>query len=213
MRRLALIAFLATAPSVVAAQTTQDLLDKGIKAYVAFDVEQARPLFEQIISPSNINQVSPLQRVTAYKYLGASYAVLAKPDSAERFFIAALDFDPFTDLDPTLFAGSELNAFNIAKTKIFRAGMDPLKSRVVNPRADSTFYQFRIVTTHRASVTLELVSQDQKIEKSIQQLESRRKFLESQLINSDSDTIEARNHMRGELDGIKYAILTIQKST
>ncbi|HEX7938536.1 MAG TPA: hypothetical protein VF483_06050 [Gemmatimonadaceae bacterium] len=164
MKRFALVALFATAPAALSAQaaTTEDKLQQGIKAYEAFNVEQARPLFAEIVSPSNILQVSQRQKVTAYKYLGASYAVLAQPDSAERYFIAALDFDPFTDLDPVAFSGSELNAFAIAKTRIFRAAMDTVSSRVVNPRVDSTYYQFKIVTTHRANVTLELVSQDQK---------------------------------------------------
>ncbi|NVN97107.1 hypothetical protein HXX01_02650 [Candidatus Nomurabacteria bacterium] len=38
-----------------------------------------------------------------------------------------------------------------------------------------------------------ILSQDQKIEKAIQHLESRRKFLESQLINNDTDFLEDRN--------------------
>ena len=126
-------------------------------------MEQARPLFEQIVSPSNINPVSLIQKVTAYKYLGASYAVLAKPDSAERYFIAALDFDPFTDLDPVAFSASELGPFNVAKNKIFKVGMKAVEQRVVNPRVDSTYYKFTFVTTHRASLTMTLISQDQKI--------------------------------------------------
>ena len=160
MKRIALIALFATAPATAAAQTTADILAQAIKAYEAFNVEQARPLFAQIISPSNINQVSQLQKVTAYKYLGASYAVLNQPDSAERYFVAALDFDPFTDLDPVKFSAAELGPFNVAKTKIFRVGVMPVQSQVVNPRADSTWYQFTIVTTHRASVTMTLESQN-----------------------------------------------------
>ena len=110
---LALVACLATAPTIAGAQSTADLIAQGIKAYEAFNVEGARPLFAQIISPSYLNKVSDEERVTAYKYLGASYAVLANTDSAKRFFIAALDFDPFTDLDPAKFSESEIGRAHV----------------------------------------------------------------------------------------------------
>lgn len=155
---LALVALLATAPTIVAAQT-QDLLDKGVKAYQAFQVEQARPFFQQVVSPSNPYQVSPEQRVQAFKYLGASYAVLANTDTAKIYFIAALDIDPFTDLDPAEFSESELGPFTIAKNTIFRIGVKPVLPQVIDPADATTHYQFRIVTTHRADVNVSLVKQ------------------------------------------------------
>lgn len=156
--RLALVALFATAPTIAGAQT-QDILDRGIKAYEAFAVEQARPLFQQIVSPSYLNQVTPEQRVLAYKYLGASYAVLANTDSAKLYFIAALDFDPFTDLDPTKFSESELGPFTVAKAAIFRVGVKPILSQVVDPSASDTYYRFQMVTTHRSDMTVLLVKQ------------------------------------------------------
>jgi hypothetical protein len=167
MKRIALLALLAAAPSAAAAQTTQDLLDRGIKAYEAFNVEGARPIFAQIVSPSYINVVSLDQKVTAYKYLGASYAVLAQPDSAKNYFIAALDRDPFTDLDPVHFSASELGPFSLARNEIFKVGMKPVQSQVVNPRDSATYYRLNIVTTHRANVRMTLVSQDGRITESL----------------------------------------------
>src|SRR5262245_32592177 len=160
MKRIALAALLALAPATVSAQTTADLLAQGIKAYEAFNVEGARPIFAQIVSPSYINPVSLDQKVTAYKYLGASFAVLTQTDSAVRYFTAALDFDPFTDLDPVKFSPGELGPFGVAKTGLFKVGLRPVKEKVVNPRADSTFYQFIIVTTHRANVQVTLQRQN-----------------------------------------------------
>ncbi len=160
MRRLALVALFATAPATVAAQTTQELLDRAVAAYEAFNVEQARPIFAQIISPSYINPITPAQKVLAFKYLGASWAVEQKTDSALRYFIAALDFDPFTDLDPVKFSASELGPFGIAKSRLFRIGMKPVRNAVVNPR-DSNTYRFTIVTTHRASVRMTLTRQNE----------------------------------------------------
>ena len=143
---------------MVAAQTDV-LLARGIEAYEKLLVEQARPFFQQIVSPSNPYQVSPDQRVQAYKYLGASYAVLANTDSARIYFVAALDIDPFTDLDPAKFTESELGPFTIAKNTIFRVGLKPVEPRVVDPADQTSHYRFRIVTTHRADVTVVLVKQ------------------------------------------------------
>jgi hypothetical protein len=122
-------------------------------------VEAARPIFKQIVSPSYLAPVSPEQKVKALKYLGASYAVLEKLDSAEMFFSAALEFDPFTDLDATKFSGSELNVFNSAKRKVFKIGVRPIYPAVVDPQVDSTAYRFSMVSTHRARMKVELIRQ------------------------------------------------------
>jgi hypothetical protein len=75
------------------------------------------------------------------------------------FFSAALEFDPFTDLDATKFSGSELNVFNSAKRKVFKIGVRPIYSAVVNPQVDSTAYRFKLVSTHRARMQVELIRQ------------------------------------------------------
>src|ERR1044071_9331299 len=115
---LSVAALLMAAPQPVRAQSTQQLIDSATKLYEGFNVEAARPILLRIISPGYLQQVTSEQKATAFKYLGASYAVLASPDSAKQFFVAALDFDPFTDLDPTKFAASELSAFNDAKSSL-----------------------------------------------------------------------------------------------
>lgn len=159
-KHLALVALVATAPTIAVAQgATQDLIDRGVRAYEAFQVEQARPLFQQVISPSWLSPVNADQRVTAYKYLGASYAVLAITDSATLFFRSALDFDPFTDLDPTKFSESELGPFNVAKSQIFRVGLKPILPQVVDPAIAESFYRFQLVTTHRSQMTVTLIRQ------------------------------------------------------
>ncbi len=159
-KRFALVALLSAAPATATTQgATADLIARGITAYEAFQVEAARPLFQQVISPSYVNPVTPDQKVTALKYLGASYAVLGIPDSALTFFQAALEFDPFTDLDPAKFSSSEQGPFNNAKTKVFKIGVRSVDAQVVDPRADSTAYRFRLVSTHRVRMTVELVRQ------------------------------------------------------
>jgi len=159
-RRLSFVALAGLLATRAHAQNpTEDAIKQGIAAYENFQVERARPLFKQIISPGYPYQVTDSQRVTAYKYLGASYAVLSIADSAITYFSAALDYDPFTDLDAANFSASELGPFAIAKTKVFKIGIRPIYSAVVNPRVDSTAYVFQLVSTHKARMTVELIRQ------------------------------------------------------
>jgi hypothetical protein len=152
MRRLGLAIVLLGAPVVgVAQQSTADNIKRAIDMYNNFNIEGARPILLNIISPNYVLQVTPEQRVTAYKYLGASYAVLDKPDSAITFFMAALDFDPFTDLSTTEFSAAEQNAFSIAKQRLFKVAIRPITPHII----DST-YRFRLITTHRSSLTITL---------------------------------------------------------
>jgi hypothetical protein len=157
MRHLRLAALLALTPAAAGAQSTQQYLDRAVAMYEALQVESARPILLNIISPNYLQTVNPEQRVTALKYLGASYALLDNQDSATVFFVAALDFDPFTDLDPSKFSAAELVPFNQAKRRIFKAGIRPIAPKVIDPRTEATAYQFQLVTTHRANLLVELV--------------------------------------------------------
>ena len=159
--RLACSLLLVAAPAAVHAQTEENL-KRAIDMYNAFNIEGARPILLSIISPSYLMSVSTEQKVRAFKYLGASYAVLDKPDSAVSFFMAALDHDPFTDLDPREFSASEVGAFNLAKQRIFKVAIRP----VVPQRLDTT-YSFRLVTTHRATLTVELIQQNDTTTKEV----------------------------------------------
>ena len=163
MKRLlpAVLLALSAAPAVARAQTEENLR-RAIDMYTQFNIEGARPILLNIISPSYLLSVSTEQKVRAFKYLGASYAVLDKPDSAVTFFMAALDHDPFTDLDPREFSASELGAFNLAKQRIFKIAIKP----VAPQRLDSS-HVFRLVTTHRANMTVELIQQSDSNRKEV----------------------------------------------
>jgi hypothetical protein len=161
-RQLRLVALFAVAgvfPSVVRAQaaTTQAKIDQAIALYERFEIEAARPLLQEVLSPNWILPVSQEQRVTAYKYLGASYAVIGKADTAINFFFGALSYDAFTDLDRNKFSPQELAAFEVAKSRLFRVGMRPLTAKVVDPKSadpTQTTYPVRITTTQRAEITI-----------------------------------------------------------
>lgn len=152
IRRAALAALLLWPAALAAQQSTEGELRRAIQFYNSFNIEAARPILENILSPSYLRSVTPAQRVTALKYLGASYAVLDLSEKAVEYFIAALDFDPFTSLDPREFSATEQSAFAEAKRRIFKVAIRPVSARII----DST-YAFRLVTTHRANLTVTLV--------------------------------------------------------
>lgn len=162
-RLAALLALLLVLPllsgRLAAQEVTQQKLDRAVQLYADLNVEAARPILLEILSPTYQQKYTTEQKVTALKYLGASYAVLDKADSAITFFLAALDYDPFTDLDPSKFTATELAAFSQAKARIFKVAIRPISARVVDPNADSTSYPFRFITTHSGHLTIELINQ------------------------------------------------------
>ncbi|HET9426319.1 MAG TPA: hypothetical protein VFO55_13200, partial [Gemmatimonadaceae bacterium] len=101
MRKLAVAcSFLIALGPMAGAQTVDADLLRGQDAYEKSNVELARNIFSGIIASRQ--QVRNDQKVIAYKYLGAYWALQSTQgarDSAYSFFIAALDYDPFTDLD------------------------------------------------------------------------------------------------------------------
>lgn len=164
MKRVVLAFLLLLTAAVSArAQTTRERLDSAKLLYQSFEVERARPILQGIVSPGYLQPVSPTERVEAYKYLGASYALVDKRDSAASFFVAALDFDPFTDLDPQVFSASEIGAFADAKRRIFKIGIRPIDPKIVDPRDDTTAYSFRVMTTHVGDYRVELINRDSTV--------------------------------------------------
>jgi hypothetical protein len=87
---LALLLVLFLSPALAVAQeVTQQKLDRAVQLYADLNVEAARPILLEILSPTYQQKFTTEQKVMALKYLGASYAVLDKPDSAVTFFLAA----------------------------------------------------------------------------------------------------------------------------
>jgi hypothetical protein len=159
---LAALALLALGARSAAAQSVADQLATAKEAYAKSNVELAKNIFATIIASRQ--QVTPEQRVTAYKYLGAYWALQSSPgarDSANSFFLAAIDYDPFTDLDRNIFAADEQAAFARARASIFRVGVAPVEPKALDPtstKPDSSRYTFRIVSTRGARMTVSVVS-------------------------------------------------------
>lgn len=154
MRALLLLVGLAV-PAGVAAQGTQENLEGAIDLYKQLQIERARDMFLQVTSTNSPFEVSTRQRVTAYLYLGAIYATVGS-DSSSIYYLAALERDPFADLDPQTFTAEERQAFADAKRRSFRVGIRPLAADTVDPRTGRV--EISIVSTHEGTLILEVNS-------------------------------------------------------
>lgn len=152
---LVLFTLCALTPRRAAAQmTTSETLIEAARLYDALEVERAVVLLRQVISPSMPFEVSREQRVQAYTYLGASLAILGMRDSAITYFRAALERDPFVDLDPTRFTERERNAFGEARQRTLAVGARPIVPRTVDPRTDSIV--FSVVSTQQTQLRVDV---------------------------------------------------------
>lgn len=145
------------APRPLAAQSsTAESLAQATKLYEDLQVERALVLLRQVISPSSPFEVSHEQRVQAYIYLGASLAILGMRDSSVAYFRAALERDPFIDLDPSRFTERERLAFGEARRRTLAVGARPLAPQRLDPRTEAI--PMVIVATHPADLHAEVVA-------------------------------------------------------
>jgi tetratricopeptide (TPR) repeat protein len=158
-RLLALVAALGLllAPRAARAQAnTAETLAEAARLYDDLQVERAVVLLRSVLSPSTPFEVSRDQRVEAYLYLGASLAILGRRDSAVVYFRAALERDPFADLDPARFTARERAAFADARNRTLAVGARPILPKRFDPRSDKINIVF--VSTHAAAVRVEVRS-------------------------------------------------------
>lgn len=152
---VALFMLLGAIPAAARAQmTTAETLTEAGRLYEALEVERAVVLLRQVISPSMPFEVSKEQRVQAYTYLGASLAILGMRDSAITYFRAALERDPFVDLDPSRFTQRERAAFAEARQRTLAVGARPVVSRFIDPRSDSIL--FTVVSTQQTQLHVDV---------------------------------------------------------
>ncbi len=156
MRRLVWAALLAVgaAPALAAQGSTEELLVQAHQFYERLEVERALPLLRQIVSPNWPFEVTAAQRVDAYKYLGACLALAGKRDSAVLYFRAAIERDPFTELDGSRFTPAQLATFDEARRRTLAVAVRPVEPARVDPR--TTRVTFTVVATHAALVDVKL---------------------------------------------------------
>ena len=145
----------AAAPAPLRAQgNTAETLAGAVKLYEDLQVERAVALLRQVISPSSPYEVSREQRVEAYKYLGASLAVLGMRDSAVVYLRAAIERDPFADLDARSFTEVERSAFLEARNRTFALAARSVTAARIDPRTEHL--NFAVLTTHAAALQAEV---------------------------------------------------------
>ena len=141
----------ALAAPAAAQGNTEELLDRAVQLYEDVQIERALALLRQVVSPGSPFEVSRAQRVKAYTYIGAALALQNLRDSAIVYFRAALERDPFTDLDPRRFTEQELAAFAEAKRRTFAIAVRIAAADTIDPRTERL--PITVVTTHAAGVT------------------------------------------------------------
>lgn len=146
-----LLAACLTAPQPAAAQDSSTVaLQRARSYYEGLDLERALPLLRQVISPQWPYEITPAQRVDAYKYLAAALVLVGQSDSAVSYFAAALARDPFTDLDRQEFTPAQRSAFAAARPRVFAVAARPVADARVDVRIERI--RFVVATTHRAAL-------------------------------------------------------------
>lgn len=156
---LGVLVLIATAARLPAQTNTAEILQRAIHLYEQVEIEQALVLLRQVISPSSPFEVSRAQRVQAYKYVGAALALeqgREKRDSAVVYFRAAIERDPFVDLEPQSFSPAQVAAFAEARTRTFAVAVRPLQPDTLDPRIAGL--TFRVLTSHAATLRAEIRS-------------------------------------------------------
>lgn len=150
-RLLAVVGLVALiVPGRVGAQgNTAEMLAQAVRHYEDLQVERALGVLRQIVSPSSPFEVSREQRVQAYTYLGASLALLGRRDSAVVYFRAALERDPFVDLDAQRFTAQERDALAEARRRSFAVALQPIRPVRIQPGTGQVGFVY--LTTHEAS--------------------------------------------------------------
>jgi len=143
------------APRAARAQgNTDETLERAVRLYEALQVERALVVLREVISPSSPFVVSLDQRVKAYKYLGAAHAILGRKDSASVYFRAAIERDPFIDLDPQQFTPVERDAFAEARQHVFAVAVKPIVRTRIDPRTEHMV--FVVLSTHLGFLNVDL---------------------------------------------------------
>lgn len=132
------------------AQDTNDQIKEAVQAFTELNWERSLAFLRKVVSPSSPFVVTPEQRVEAYKYLGASLAIAGQRDSALVYFQAALQRDPFVDLDQGVFTSKEKLVFAEARKRLFGLGVRSIAPTMIEGGTGRVVFVF--ATTHPATV-------------------------------------------------------------
>lgn len=136
----------------VSVDSLRALFQQAVRLFDSFQVEQAYAILTRIAGQAG--RLPDGEAAGVFKYLGASFAILAQEDSAIAWYSAALERDPFTELDPTRFSATELQPFEVATARVLRLGLKA-------PAAvGDSLVRFTFTTTQQAEVTIEATQQN-----------------------------------------------------
>ena len=146
LRAFLAVAIVATLARPLAAQRAPgEVLNRAVILYEELQLERAVTLLREVTSPSNT--ATATERVQAMKYLGAAFALLGSRDSAIAYYRAALERDPFTDLDAAVFTAQERQLFAVARRRTFAVGVRTLPDSGFIPGSGRVPLQF-VSTQH-----------------------------------------------------------------
>src|SRR5206468_7224581 len=81
---------------------------------------------------------------------GACLALVGKRDSAVLYFRAAIERDPFADLDPERFTPAQLGLFAQARRQTFAVAVRPVANARIDPRTERI--SFSAVSTRASAL-------------------------------------------------------------
>lgn len=93
------------------AQDASDLIDRGVDAYHALELDAATQLLRQGLDEAEVDGVADSTRVRAHIFLGAIAVLRQQTHNAESEFRATLAIDPHARPDPLTFPPEITNAF------------------------------------------------------------------------------------------------------
>jgi hypothetical protein len=129
-------------------------LARAVRLYDDLQVERAVALLRQVVAPGSVYDATPAQRAEAYKYMGASLAILGARDSSLAAFREALVRDPFLELDPESFTAPERALFAEARRATFLVAARPVPRLTLDPRTERL--PLAVISTHQAALRVEL---------------------------------------------------------
>jgi len=156
MRRVALAvaAVMMFGAPLVAQRPAADDLRQARALYDRLELERAGRMLKALVLPARDPAPSPAELVDAYKLLGATLVLMGQVDSGVVAFKAALERDPFVDLEPEEYTPAQVGAFAQARRQVFAIAARAPAAMRVDPRTERL--RFAFATTHDAGIRAEL---------------------------------------------------------
>jgi tetratricopeptide (TPR) repeat protein len=157
-RALSIVAILVAAASRLPAQTANDLLQQGVRAYQRLEYEAAVALLRESLVRREPAALADSQRARALSYLAATELFQQQRDSATAAFRTLVRLDPRYRPDELIFPPQVTNLYEEVRrsTKVLSVQVPP----VTELHARLEWFTARLVTTSVQSVTATLARDD-----------------------------------------------------